>query len=44
MCTSVSLGDACIAIKSGKIYMGSKYKTASENIMIRQCYMKDGHG
>lgn len=39
-----SLGDDCIAIKSGKIYMGSKYKKASENIVIRQCCMRDGHG
>ncbi len=39
-----SLGDDCIAIKSGKIYMGSKHKKPSENIMIRQCCMRDGHG
>ena len=39
-----SLGDDCIAIKSGKIYMGSKYKKPSENLMIRQCCMRDGHG
>lgn len=39
-----SLGDDCIAIKSGKIYMGRKYKTPSENIMIRQCLMENGHG
>lgn len=39
-----SLGDDCIAIKSGKIYMGAKYKTPSKNIEIRQCYMRDGHG
>ena len=39
-----SLGDDCIAVKSGKIYMGAKYKTPSENIMIRQCCMRDGHG
>lgn len=39
-----SLGDDCIALKSGKIYMGGKYKTPSENIIIRQCYMRDGHG
>ncbi len=39
-----SLGDDCIAIKSGKIYMGSKYKVPSKNLMIRQCCMKDGHG
>lgn len=39
-----SLGDDCIAIKSGKFYMGHKYKTASQNINIRQCYMRHGHG
>ena len=39
-----SLGDDCIAIKSGKIYMGSKYRTPSENITIAQCCMRDGHG
>ncbi len=39
-----SLGDDCIAIKSGKYYMGHKYKKASENIEIRQCYMRHGHG
>lgn len=39
-----SVGDDCIAIKSGKIYMGAKYKTPSENLLIRQCCMRDGHG
>lgn len=39
-----SVGDDCIAIKSGKIYMGRKFKTPSENIIIRQCCMQDGHG
>ncbi|MBR6325213.1 MAG: glycoside hydrolase family 28 protein, partial [Lachnospiraceae bacterium] len=39
-----SLGDDCIAVKSGKIYMGRKYKTPSENILIRQCLMENGHG
>lgn len=39
-----SVGDDCIAIKSGKIYMGAKYKTPSENLTIRQCCMRDGHG
>lgn len=39
-----SVGDDCIAVKSGKIYMGSKYKTPSENMVIRQCCMRDGHG
>lgn len=39
-----SLGDDCIAVKSGKLYMGAKYKTPSENIEIRQCFMENGHG
>lgn len=39
-----SLGDDCIAIKSGKIYMGKKHKTPSEDIVIRQCLMENGHG
>lgn len=39
-----SLGDDCIAVKSGKIYMGKKHKCPSENIHIRQCLMENGHG
>lgn len=39
-----SLGDDCIAVKSGKIYMGKTYRTPSENIRIRQCLMENGHG
>lgn len=39
-----SVGDDCIAVKSGKISIGSKYKTPCENITIRQCCMRDGHG
>ncbi|GLC81938.1 glycoside hydrolase family 28 protein [Lacrimispora brassicae] len=39
-----SLGDDCIAVKSGKFYMGHKYKVSSQNINIRQCYMCHGHG
>ncbi len=39
-----SLGDDCIALKSGKIYMGARYKVPCENIVIRQCCMRDGHG
>ena len=39
-----TLGDDCIAIKSGKIYMGKKYKVASRRIEIRQCLMENGHG
>ncbi|MGN0387053.1 MAG: glycoside hydrolase family 28 protein [Lachnospiraceae bacterium] len=39
-----SLGDDCIAVKSGKIYMGRKYKKPSEDICIHNCLMQDGHG
>ncbi|MCM1262889.1 MAG: glycoside hydrolase family 28 protein [Butyrivibrio sp.] len=39
-----SLGDDCIAVKSGKVYMGKKYKTPSENIHVYQCLMENGHG
>lgn len=39
-----SVGDDCIAIKSGKYYMGVTFKTPSQHITIRQCHMRDGHG
>lgn len=39
-----SLGDDCIAIKSGKIYMGRRFKRPTENVMVRQCLMENGHG
>ena len=39
-----SLGDDCIAIKSGKIYMGETYATPCENIDIVHCLMENGHG
>lgn len=39
-----SVGDDCIAIKSGKIYMGRKHKKPSSNFTIRNCSMNFGHG
>lgn len=42
--TYFSVGDDCIAIKSGKIEFAKKYKTPSSNIIIRNCLMEDGHG
>jgi polygalacturonase len=39
-----SVGDDCIALKSGKMYIGSKYKKACEDTEIRNCYMHEGHG
>lgn len=38
------LGDDCIAIKSGKIYMARKYNKPSKRIEIRHCLMENGHG
>ncbi len=38
------VGDDCIAIKSGKIYMGKRYKTPCEKLEIAHCLMRDGHG
>ena len=42
--TVFSVGDDCIAIKSGKIYIGLKYHTPCYNIEIAWCAMLDGHG
>ena len=37
-------GDDCIAIKSGRNADGRRVAVASENIVIRNCHMKNGHG
>lgn len=37
-------GDDCIAIKSGRNNDGRKWNVPSENIVVRRCQMKDGHG
>ena len=37
-------GDDCIAIKSGRDNDGRRVGLPSENIVIRDCTMKDGHG
>ncbi len=37
-------GDDCIAIKSGRNNDGRRLRLPSENIIIRRCTMKDGHG
>ncbi|MGN0657662.1 MAG: glycoside hydrolase family 28 protein [Ruminiclostridium sp.] len=39
-----SVGDDCIAIKSGKIEIGRKYKTPANRHTIRNCIMQFGHG
>ncbi len=37
-------GDDCIAIKSGRNADGRRLHTPSENIVVQNCVMKDGHG
>lgn len=37
-------GDDCIAIKSGRDDDGRRIHVPSENIIVRGCTMKDGHG
>ena len=37
-------GDDCIAIKSGRNADGRRLHTPTENIIIQNCVMKDGHG
>lgn len=37
-------GDDCIAIKSGRNNDGRRLNVPTENIIVRNCTMKDGHG
>ncbi len=37
-------GDDCIAIKSGRNRDGRRVGVPSQNIIVRNCVMKDGHG
>lgn len=37
-------GDDCIAIKAGRNNDGRRIGVASENIIVRDCTMKEGHG
>ncbi len=39
-----SVGDDCIAIKSGKIYMAKNHFRPTRNLEIRNCLMEKGHG
>ena len=41
---SFTTGDDCIAIKSGRNDDGRRINVPSENLIIRGCTMKDGHG
>jgi polygalacturonase len=37
-------GDDCIAIKSGRNNDGRRLNTPTENIIVKNCTMRDGHG
>lgn len=37
-------GDDCIAIKSGRNFDGRRRAMPSQNIIVRRCHMKNGHG
>lgn len=39
-----SVGDDCIAIKSGKFEMGMKYRRPTSDMTVRNCMMAYGHG
>lgn len=41
--TKISVGDDCIAIKSGKLEFARKYHTPSSHITVRNCLMEYGH-
>eukprot|EP01102_Stenamoeba_stenopodia_P013462 TRINITY_DN4374_c0_g1_i1.p1 TRINITY_DN4374_c0_g1~~TRINITY_DN4374_c0_g1_i1.p1 ORF type:complete len:540 (-),score=49.04 TRINITY_DN4374_c0_g1_i1:52-1671(-) len=41
---SISVGDDCIAIKSGKNFDGRMVNKSSENVLITNCSMFHGHG
>lgn len=41
---SFNTGDDCIAIKAGRNGDGRRVNVPSQNIVIQDCHMKDGHG
>ncbi len=42
--TDIAVGDDCIAIKSGKYYMAQKHHKETDNITVRNCLLRHGHG
>ena len=40
----IHVGDDCIALKSGKVFLGMKLKQPCENVIIRNCLLDRGHG
>ncbi|MCR5101133.1 MAG: glycoside hydrolase family 28 protein [Butyrivibrio sp.] len=42
--TVISVGDDCMAIKSGKYYMALNHYKPTEHVTIRNCKLERGHG
>ncbi|MCR4904002.1 MAG: glycoside hydrolase family 28 protein [Butyrivibrio sp.] len=42
--TTISVGDDCIAIKSGKYYMALNHYKPTADLVIRNCKFEKGHG
>lgn len=40
----ISVGDDCIAVKSGTLELARRYKTPCKNVRITDCLMESGHG
>jgi len=40
----ISVGDDCIALKSGTLEFAKKYRLPCKNVSVRNCIMKQGHG
>jgi len=40
----IHVGDDCIALKSGKLFLGTVMHTPCENVVIRNCCLSRGHG
>jgi polygalacturonase len=41
---TISVGDDCIALKSGKLYMARAHHRPTEQVEIRNCRLEFGHG
>lgn len=41
---NISVGDDCVALKSGKIYMSKYHYKKTEDVIIRNCKFERGHG
>ncbi len=40
----ISVGDDCVALKSGKYYMACKHWQPTRHVVVRNCLMERGHG